>query len=138
MHRITHPWFYKLNKEFFNRLLRFTNTLISINEIVPLAKSKYGGYSVTKNCSTIPTIFQFPCTHFTSGCVSKWRNGCPRTKEITLGGHGSVGQMKIRPDLRSWDNELNSFPEEEMAVRLELVLTDLVNWVKSAQLLRRN
>ena len=44
--------------------------------------------------------------------------------------------MKIRPDLRSWDNELNSFPEEEMAVRLELVLTDLVNWVKSAQLLR--
>ena len=31
---------------------------------------------------------------------------------------------KPMPDLRSWDNELNTFPVEEPAVRLELVLPD--------------
>ena len=31
---------------------------------------------------------------------------------------------KPMPDLRSWDNELNCFAEEEPAVRLELVLPD--------------
>jgi hypothetical protein len=31
---------------------------------------------------------------------------------------------KPMPDLRSWDNELNCFAEEEAAVRLELVLAD--------------